>query len=210
MAPIVGAFNPLFTLLIGSVFLNQMLSQSELLAFAVLIAGALILTLNLIIQHFRFNKQFSLMILAGLFFAISYILLAQVFYLSNFVTGLTIRSLAGATTVLSFLLFPKIRAQIFSARIEKHHFANKTSGFLILGQIMGGLSGLLLSYGVSLASPALVNSLFGVQYLTILAAAVFLAKNHPQLLEENLHKWALVQKIIGAGVLSWGVYLLSK
>lgn len=211
VTPVVGSFNPLFTLIIGFFFLNQALSQNQLLAFAILILGSLVLTFNLIKKHLRLNKQLNLMILSGFLFALSYVLLALAFTFSNFITGLVIKSVTGAIFVTGFLFFPKIKAQIFSARIEKNNFANKTSILLIIGQVMGGVSGFLLSYAISLANPALVNSLFGVQYLIILAVALFLAKeHHAKLLGENLSKGVLVQKIIGAGILSFGVYLLSK
>ena len=74
---------------------------------------------------------------------------------------------------------------------------------------MGAAQGFLLALAVSLASPALVNSLFGMQYLVILGVSLALAKKAPQLLDENLSKAVVWQKILGAGILSLGVYLLS-
>lgn len=210
VAPIVGGFNPLFALILGSVFLGQILNPLQLLAFFILMLGAVILTHNLWSKKLQANSQLLLMAVSGFLFALSYILLKEAFSSSNFVTGLVISRLTGALFVIIFLLHPKTRSQIFSNNVKSHGFLNKTSMLLLLGQIFGASSGLLITYGVSFASPALVNALFGVQYLVILGAALILGKKHPQLLEENLTKSVLAQKIAGAGILSLGVYLLSR
>ena len=210
VTPVVGSLNPFFSLIIGTFFLGQILNNLQLLAFFIILSGTLILTYNLI-SNLKLNHQLVLMITAGFLFAISYILLREAFLLSNFITGLTISRLAGGFFVLSFLFLPEIRRQIFASRVTHHHFINKTSLILFGGQFMGASSGLLITYAVFLANPALVNSLFGMQYLVILAVALFLAhEKRSKLLDENLTKGVLVQKILGVGILSLGVYLLSK
>ena len=209
--PVVGSLNPLFSLIIGWLLLSQALTNIQFLSFVIIIAGTLILTYNLWISKLEFNKQLLLMFLAGVFFALSYITLREAFLQSNFLTGLTVSRLGGGLFALTFLFFPQTRREIFSSKLTRHHFANKLSLLLFAGQTMGAVSGLLITYAVSLTNPALVNSLFGIQYLVILGAALFLAHEHrSKLLDERLTKGALVQKFIGSGFLSLGVYLLSK
>lgn len=211
VGPVVGSLNPVFTLILGSIFLAEVLSPSQTMAFFVIIFGALILTLNQLLANFKFNKQLLLMVLSGFMFAISYILLRQSFIASNFLTGLIFSRVGAGAFVILFLLFPKIKAQIFISKLSQNHFKNPTTILLFMGQFIGAASGLLINFAVSLANPALVNALFGVQYLVILGVAIFLAHEHQaKLLGENLQKWVILQKIAGAGVLSWGVYLLSK
>ena len=74
---------------------------------------------------------------------------------------------------------------------------------------MGAISGLLISFGITLASASLVNSLFGVQYLVILFAAIFFAKKYPHLLEE-LSRKVVTQKVVGIVIISVGLYLLAR
>ena len=210
VAPIVGGANPLFTLILGSVFLGQILSPLQLSAFFLLILGAVILTYNLWASKLEVNYQLILMIFSGFLFALAYLLLREAFISSNFITGLVISRLAGGFLVLPLLLHPTARGQIFSGRVTKNDFINKTSLLLIIGQSFGAASGFLVAYAVSLASPALVNSMFGFQYLVILLVALFLAHAHKsKLLNETLTKSALIQKVIGSGFLSLGVYLLT-
>ena len=211
VGPIVGLLNPVFALVIGGVFLNQILGQRQYLAFFVLILGAAVLTFNIWSKHVGLSRKFTWMALAGFLFGLSYVLLREAFVGSSFINGLIISRASAGIIVLSFLLFPKLRREIFAADSQHSGITSKTTLILIgTGQAMGGLSGFLTTYGISLASPALVNSLFGVQYLTILGVAVFLAKKNPHLLDEELSQKVIMQKIIGAIIISLGLYLLAK
>ena len=210
VGPVVGGLNPLFSLLIGSIFLGLVLNPAQLAAFFVLMLGALILTYRLWSQKLEMNRQLLFMIISGFLFAITYVLLKEAFISSNFITGLFISRLSAGLFVILFLFSPLTRKEVFSKRISGHNFINRTAILLLTGQVCGALSGLFISYAVSLSTPALVNALFGVQYLVILAAALTLGRNHPKLLDEHLTKFTLAQKLIGAGILSLGVYLLSK
>lgn len=196
--PLVGALNPLFALIIGMLFFNQLINSSEFLAMLVLILGAGILTFNVWFKKIKTNRQLLMMVASGFFFALSYVFLKEVFATSNFITGLVLSRVFGALSALTFLFWPTVRRQILAPKIRP-----KTSLLLILGQSMGAMQGFLLAYATSLASPALVNSLFGVQYLVILGASFFINLN------EDLSKKAILQKIVGAAILSLGVYLLS-
>ncbi len=203
--PIVGSLNPFFSLLLGSIFLQQIFTQKQYLAFFIILIGTIVLTFNLWVSKVKFDTQFISMVLSGFGFAISYLALREGYNLSNFITGLTFNRLGASVLVLCFLAFPSLKKQIFQSKVQTNKFANNTTTLLGLGQIMGGLSGLLINFAVSLANPALVNSLFGAQYLVILVAAFFF----PKLLEEKMSVKVIFQKILGAAILSTGVYLLA-
>ncbi len=211
VGPIVGVLNPLFALILGGLFLHQILTSTQYLAFFILLIGALVLTFNLWGHTFKFGTKFIWMALAGFLFGLSYVLLREAFLHSSFINGLIFSRVAAGLIALIFLLFPNIRKDIFASKSSPAGFSSRATLILMgLGQIMGAASGLLITFGVSLASPALINSLFGVQYLTILVAALFLAKKHPQLLGEHLSKKIVVEKLIGAVILSIGLYLLAR
>jgi drug/metabolite transporter (DMT)-like permease len=211
VTPIIGSLNPLFSLVLGSLFLGQLISPIQSVAFFLLILGSVILTASLWVDKVTLNRQLLLMISAGFLFALSYVLIREAFLLSNFVSGLVISRVAGGLFVLPLLLIPRTRLDILANKATKHHFANSTSLLLFSGQAMGGIAVFLMTFATSLVNPALVNSLFGVQYLTILIVALFLAHEHKKrLLDEDLTKNVLIQKILGALILSVGVFLLSK
>lgn len=211
VGPIVGTFNPFFALLLGIIFLSQALTFNQYFAFFVLLIGTLTLTWSFWQKGIRLNQRFLWMFLAGFFFGLSYVLLREAFLHSPFLQGFITSRLSAGTFALLFLLFPKMRQEIFTP--GPHRQALSSHGALLLlgaGQIMGAASVTLLTIGVYLASPALVNSFFGVQYLIILSASLILAKKHPHLLEEHLSKGSITQKIFGAAIISLGLYLLAK
>lgn len=219
VGPVVGTFNPLFSLILGGfLFASQALSTTQHLAFFVLLTGTVILTWNLWRQGLNLNRKFVMMVVSGFFFGFSYVLLRQSFVESSFLDGFINSRVASGIFVLSFLLFPEVKKPILQFFYKESQVtssqANESSrSTLILlgaGQIMGAISVTLITFGVSLASPALVNALFGVQYLVILIVSLLLAKSHPHLLEEKLSQRVIARKTLGALVISLGLYLLAK
>lgn len=210
VGPVVGALNPFFTIIIGTIFFDQILDLNQITAILVLIFGAFVLTINPFAQKIEFNKSFWLMVISGFLFGLSYIFLREAFLVTTFINGLIISRISAGFFVLSFLIFPGLRKKIFERPAENNHNTKTIIILLLVGQLLGAAQGLLITYAVSLANPALVNSLFGVQYVVILAAALFLYKKHPDLLSETITKGVIIQKIIGVIILSGGLYLLAK
>lgn len=208
VTPIIGVINPVLTVILGIFFLSQILDVNQVKAFLIIVLGTLILTLNLL-RKVKFNQQLPTMILSGFLYALAYLFLKEVFIQSNFITGLTLTRLSGAVFALTFLIPSVFRKEIIASKISRHHFANKSSYLMFFGQFMGAIGGILITYAVSLSHPALVNSLFGVQYLVILAAALIFYERHSHILGENLTKPVLIQKVIGIIILSFGLYLLA-
>lgn len=210
VGPVVGALNPFFSLVLGGLFLGQILTGKQYLAFFILIIGALILTANLWMGKLHLDKRLLWMILAGLLFAISYVLLRQAFLYFSFINGLIYSRVAAGFAAALLLLHPLIRQGIFHPEKQASTKPSKVAFLLLLaGQGMGAVQGFLIAFAVSLASPALVNAFFGVQFLVILIVSLLLSKNHPELLEEKLTKKILIQKITGAIILTLGLYLLA-
>ena len=137
-------------------------------------------------------------------------MLRETFLYTDLFSGIVLTRIGAGIFVLLFLLLPNLRNQIFSKQEEKSLKSRNALILLFIGQVMGAASGLLISIGTFIANPALINSFFGVQYLVILLAAVILSKKNPDLLEETLTKKSILQKIIGAVIITLGLYLLLK
>lgn len=206
--PVIGALNPLFALIIGWIFLGQVLTANQTWAVVVLIIGAVVLTLNHWIKGIKaFKYNFLILVLSGALYGLSYVFLREVFLNTNFITGLVLSRIAVGICALTLLTLPSWRVQIFSK--PKQEQVEKTSFVFIIGQISAGISNLLIFYAVSLTNPAVVNSFFGIQYLIILIAAIFLFKNHPKILDEDLSRITIAFKIVGVLILSFGLYLIA-
>jgi hypothetical protein len=73
----------------------------------------------------------------------------------------------------------------------------------------GGASQLLLTFSISLADPALVNSLQGVQYLFLFIFGLVLAKKLPTLFGEKLSFWLWSAKVFGIILITLGLFILA-
>ncbi len=208
--PLIGIFNPFFALLIEWLALGQLLTKTQYLAVGILGIGSIVFTHNQWSSKLKFNHTFLWMIISGFLFGLAFVLLRLAFQEGTFLNGLIISRIAAGLFAATFLIFPIVRRQIRSHKAESP-MVSKTSAALLLGaQILGAISGLLISFGITLASASLVNSLFGVQYITILLLAIILAKKFPHVLDEHLSKNVVIQKIIGVFILSLGLFLLAR
>lgn len=209
VAPIVGTFNPIFTFLISFFLFQQALTPLQILSVSILIFGLVVLSSTHLIQTNLERKHLLMMVSAGLFYALSAVLIKQTFLKTNFLTGLILVYGLTGVLVLGFLLIPKFRHQIVNSKVSKHHLINKVSQLLFLGEALGAGGGFLITYSYTLSSPAVINSLQGVQYVFILVVALLLPHRLQHLLaEDSLYKH-LGQKILGSVIILSGLGLLA-
>lgn len=209
-APLIGVLNPLFSVLIGSLLFGQILTTGQWQAFILLMLGSIIITANLWLKKRAITKDMLWIVGSGLFFALSYLLLKVSFDRAEFIDVLLTSRLSMAVIVTFFLIHPQIRRDIFHSKISRNNFANRVSYLLFSGQLAGALSGLLIIYAVSLANPAIVNSMFGIQFGVMLILTLLLSRRYPNLLHENLTKRVLAFKIAGLLLFSFGLALLAN
>lgn len=209
VAPITGTINPLFTLVIGHIFLSQTLNPTQLLAFFILIVGMVTISSSSWFKNKLEFEHFLLIITAGLFFATSSVLLRDGFLRSNFITGLVLSRIAMGGMAVGMLLLPQIRNQINNSKLSRNHFLNKTSFILITTQICGALGGLLITFSISLAHPAIINALQGTQYIFLLIGILLLSRKYRHLLDEESSRKAWIHKIIGSVIIGFGLAVLA-
>lgn len=209
VAPIVGTCNAVFTFVLSILFLNESMPVNHLLAVIFLILGMVFLVFTHILEFKYAPKHLFLMIGAGLFYAISAVLTREVFIRSNFITGLVlIYSLTGCFALL-LLIKRGLRQQVFSSAVSRTHLLKRTGKLLILGQGLGVSGGFLITFGYSLTSAAIINSLQGIQYIFILAVAWLLPKHLKHLLGEDFIRKGITQKVTGVVLIAIGLGFLA-
>lgn len=206
--PVIGMVNPVTSLFVGYFLLGHSLGWQHVEGVLLLLLGGGILTANLWFGHHLFNRRLLLLLVSGAFFGLSYSVLNQSFEMTSFVNTLVISRLSLVALGASFLFFPSARREIFASKVAKNHFENRTSLLLVFGQVFGAISGFLLIVGVSLASPALVNSMFSVQFVLLFVLAMALAKKYPKLLHEDLSRKVILLKVTGLLVIALGLLRL--
>jgi len=205
--PIIGVLIPIFLLV--DAFITRSISQTELIAIFILIFGLIFLTIFEWKGHLKRN-ELLFEVFSAFLFAISYIILRQAFLMDNFLTVLVWSRLILMPLAFVLLLIPVSR-KIILAKDEGFNFSlkSKTGLLFMFGQAAGGSSELLITFSVSLATPALVNSLQGSQYLFLFIAGLFLGKKFPEIFKETHTHLKTVFKVLGIICIAVGLYMLA-
>lgn len=201
VVPVIGTLIPLLLLIHAAVF--GTLTQNQLVAVVVLIIGLVFLTSGAL--HLEGVK---LEILSAFFFAVSYLVLRQAYLEANFLTVLVYSRFILIPLAVLILLIPNLRKIVLTS-IKPRTIAVQGGGLFLFGQALGGIQQLLLTFSISLATPALVNSLQGIQYVFLFLFSLILSKKYPAVFEEKWSVLILLSKILGIGLIGIGLYLLS-
>lgn len=230
VVPIVGALVPIFTLILSALLLGDTLDEAQLLAFIILIAGGVLISFKQ--TRFYMLKEFWIRtrnvigrfygsvhaetqptqriivnsVVSSFCFAAYYVLMKYIYMNQPFVGSFVWSRLGTFVGVLLLLLVPAWRASIF----HKQHTSNtsKHLGFFILVRILAALAFIMLNWAISFGNVALINSLQGVQFLFLIFMVLIISLYYPKILEEELGKRVIVQKLIGVILVSLGLYIL--
>ncbi len=204
--PVIGTLIPLF--LLFSAAGSSAISNTQTQAVIILILGLVLLTIfdwkGLPAGRAgKFNKSEVLFeVISAILFAISYVVLRQAYLGENFLTVLVWSRVIIVPVILLTFLIPALRLRVTPKKEgPKTHMFSKSGMLFLASQASGGASELLLTFSISLANPALVNSLQGVQYVFLLTFGLFLG--------EKYSKLQLLIKILGIILIGAGLYLLA-
>ncbi len=206
--PVIGVLIPLLLLIQASA--NNVLSRVEITAVFLLILGLLFITLH----EWRGEltaKEILFEILSAIFFTLSYLILRQAYLQEQFLTVFTYSRFILIPVGTVILLTPSLRKIVFAKNSKNPniHVFSKTGLLFLIGQLAGGGSELLITFSVALATPALVNSLQGVQYIFLFGFSLILARFYPTIFRERLNFKIMSTKIIGIILISLGLYFLA-
>jgi len=232
VVPIVGALTPIFSFLLSYIFLGEALGERELLAFVVLIQGGILISIKHTRVYIakeiteRFRNVFGNLlggvhaeyrptrrlvfnsIISAFFFAAYYVLIKYVYMTQPFVGGFVWSRLGSFIGVVIMFMVPSWREKIREHR--KETTGKKNMAFFLSVRILAAVAFIMLNWAISFedSSVALVNSLQGVQYLFLILLVLFLSSRFPKIMQEELGGGVLVQKIIGATLVTTGLYML--
>ncbi|MFA5029841.1 MAG: GRP family sugar transporter [Patescibacteria group bacterium] len=204
ITPFMGGWQPIFVLILASVFLDERLSILGLLAFLVILAGTWLISRQKTTAKTR--AGYFLAIIATLLFAISYTLSKYLFTSQDFITVFVWARIGTFLGALLFLLPGRNRRDI---KKEVTQPQKKAGSLFIFGQVCGALSFILVNYVISISSSvAIVNALRGLEYVFLLIIILALSKKFPKILEEKMTPKILTQKIIAIVLIITGLVLI--
>jgi len=200
VVPVASAVSAIATFLLSFYIFNTELSHNFLWGFALLVIG------TILVSHLRFNKKTATFaILSGLFFAVNFIALKEIFLLTNFDNGFFWSRMGLVAIAFLSLLIPKNYYKVThqTRKTVKH------AGPIVLGnKVLGGLAGLLILKAIDLGDVAIVQALGGVQFAFLLLFAVVLGRRTPHEYGENVTHKDLLHKVVSVGFIIVGLFVL--
>lgn len=207
--PIIGTLIPLI-LLAEATLISKGITSAQTLAAAALVLGLVFLTIH-DWQGKITKKEVIYELLSAFLFAISYLFLREAFLRENFLTVLVYSRVILIPIGIVLFAIPVTRRIVLNKSHQGTDFNwfSKLGLLFLVGQAAGAGSELLLTFSVSLASPALVNSLQGVQYVFLLIFGMTLSKKHPEVFQEHSTILGYIAKAIGIVLIGIGLYILA-
>lgn len=211
VVPAIGALSPLFTFILVYVFSfgREALSLSGIFSFILLIAGSILITINK--EKSVTLVSLKLSFLAAFLFSLSFVLTKYVYLSQPFLNGLIWTRMGGVLAAMIFFIFcPDIKKSIF---FPKNNLSQKTLGIVTANQLVGAGAGLLQNWAIALAPLAyiaFISALQGTQYAFLLVLTIFLSIKFPKILNEEISKEILFQKIIAILLIGGGLTLLAS
>lgn len=230
VVPIVGALVPIFSFMLSYIFLGETLNLQQFLAFVILISGGVLIS----VKHTRFyivrealeklrnifgdvlgglhasyrptRRLIFNSAAAALLFASYYVLIKFIYMTQPFVGAFVWSRLGTFIGAMMILLVPEWRRLIVKQQSGQKSPGNMT--FFLSVRFLAALAFIMLNWAIALGNVALVNSLQGVQYLFLLALVILLSSRFPKIMKEELSGGVLAQKIVGASLVTLGLYML--
>lgn len=200
--PVTGVMATLFTGLLAFFILDERLNINQILALAVLLAGFWLLTSKRLgLSHKTIVSLFD----AALFFAISNVAMKLVLSNQPLIAGMAFSRLGSLAVVLSLLIAPGARRQIFASNsgLNLKKISTASANGLVAA---AGLLMIALSY--KFTSPTIVNAIQGVQYGFLFIFALLATHFWPKFVAEQVDDPTVKRKIYGIALVGLGLVLL--
>lgn len=234
VVPVVGALTPIFSFIFSYIFLGTRLETQILAAFIVLIAGGLLISIKKtrlhvstdVVERFKniwgntlgkvaaetrpTQRLIVNSILAAFFFAAYYVFIKYIYSHTgqSFITAFAWSRLGSFLGVLALLLVPNWRRLIKESKSHENR-TPKQIVFFFAVRFAAAIAFILLNWAVSLGhNVALINALQGTQYVFLLGLVLLLAKRYPGVMDEELGRGVVMQKVLGIILVMLGMYLL--
>jgi len=206
VVPVIGTLIPLILLAIS--LPTGGITPIQAGAIILLVSGLIFLTIQ-DLKGRPIIKELILEILAALFFALAYLLLREAFLKQDFLTVLIWSRPILLPIGAAILLIPATREKVLSITTEGRFALKRTRWLFVGGQAAAGVSELLLLFAISLANPALVNSLQGTKYVFLLVFSLILGKKYPEIFKIQKVGRELLTTVLGTILIGVGLYLLA-
>jgi len=203
---ILGGISPLFVLVLSTIFLNEILTTEQYIAFALILTGSIIMSFKRVEQRIELKYGALLVLLSSLFFSIQGVLFKYVSK-ANLATIMVYRQFGFIACVLLVFFISKKAKEYTRKVINDLNIKKKVSVYC--SEIIG-LTGLFLFYlAVQKGPVSLVSVTGGFQPIFVFILAIIISTFFPKFLKEEINKKTISLKIISIILMVTGLYLIS-
>jgi len=216
VGPLVGAVTPLFVFLFGHLFLSEIFTNRQLVAFGFLIFGSLLVSFEKSKKHSGWHFGMIWGILAGILYAVSHVSAKYIYgnydFFSGFVWTRVTTGLVGLLLLVHPVVFrslfkntilDKIKNKLPSVRTKKDNII-----LVIINKILSSAGVVVIQYAIAIGSVSLVNALNGLEYAILIILVLLLSKFWPKKFKEDYTTWELVLEFSAVATISVGLILL--
>lgn len=195
---------PVITAILGFIFLGQILSVDELIAFMVVLTGAVIVSVDR--KKGWVMKGFSMTMIAVFLWAVVTLVTDYGLTKMAFWDYVIWEHVGAAFAGLTLFLVPSMRKEVIQglkeSRLAKY-------GWFGLNNFFDFLAQLIIKKALVLApSAALVTVVLQSQSVYAILIGVCLTLLMPSIIKEDISKKTLLKKAVGVAVMLTGVYML--
>jgi len=196
---------PIFVLILARIFLGEILSITDYIAFILIVIGALFFSIKRE-QKFSLSNALYLMLISSILVAIFTILAKYAFTIEDLFSVFLYIQMG---IVLSFvILFAKkeYRGRFLHTFTSISRFACLVA---ILDVALGYISFAAYSFAISLGPVTLVSVVYAVQPVYVLLAATVVGIKYKSLIRERVTRWTFTQKLLGVVLIFVGIYIVN-
>lgn len=199
--PVVGAVSAVSTFGFSYWILGVLLPDDFLLAFTLLILGMLF------ISHFEFTKKsFVYVVLSGVFFGASTVIIKKIFTLDDsFANGFFWSRMANVVVAMLLLLWPN---NLKAIKKDLHHSPTKGKFVILNNKLLAGLAFICILFAIKLGDVSLVNALSSLQYVFLLILSLIFYKKIPGHFSKMKYKDEMIHKIFSTALIILGFIVL--
>lgn len=195
ISPLTGGVIPVASIILSYYFLGEQLTYYQYVGVILLVVGVLMISFEKSRKHSGWHMGMLWAAIAGIFFALNYVLARAAYLETSFSTAFVLARLGCFAPSLLLLLMPKVRKEIFTKNKKKQ--AEEKSGLTILlvNKTLAALYFIGMQFSVSLASATLVNAIAGLQYAILIILVFILSKFYPKFFKEKFTKMEIIQEV---------------
>jgi uncharacterized membrane protein len=197
----VYATMPVLTTIFAYFVLGERFSMQTYIGIALVVTGAILISLKSNARGFRFSKVMTLVLFSAVLGASRTILTK---YIEGAATDWTIILWTGVGGLISVLIteFFHNHKKILRREYVGVHI-------LVAGGIVGGFATVLYIFSILRGPASLAAALIEIQPIFVLTIASIFAAQFPELSDEVIHRRAIVQKILAVMVIAGGGILVA-